>query len=67
MGSTDYYPDAARIPVTPGMYVVRVYYGGLDTIRDLGLEGDDHYRVVLWPGPARPVTVLKRHPMTIGG
>jgi len=66
-GCTDWYPDAARIPVTPGTYAVRIYYGGLDTIDDLGLEGDDHYRVVLWPGAERPTAVLKRHPITMGG
>jgi hypothetical protein len=47
-GCTDYFPDAARIPVPPGTYRVRVSYGSLDKLSDDGLEGDDHYRVQLW-------------------
>jgi tetratricopeptide (TPR) repeat protein len=48
-GCTDYFPDAARITVQPGTYKVRIYYGALDSVdEELGLDGDDHYRVVLW-------------------
>lgn len=57
----DYWPDNARIPVPPGTYAVRILYGGLDTLSEDGLEGDDHYRVLLWPGAERPPAVLKRH------
>ena len=31
------------------MYRARIYYGGLNSLSEDGLEGDDHYRVVLWP------------------
>ncbi len=48
MGCTDYYPEAARIKVTPGVYRVRVHYGGLDRLSEDGLEGEDHYEVILW-------------------
>jgi hypothetical protein len=58
-GCTDYFPDAARIIVSPGTYRARVYYGGLGTVSEDGLEGADHYRVVLWPAPPAPVAQLK--------
>lgn len=47
-GCTDYFPDAARITVEPGTYRARVYYGGLDSVDVWKLDGDDHYKVVLW-------------------
>jgi hypothetical protein len=49
------------LPVAPGSYRVRVYYGGLGTLSEDGLEGDDHYRVELWPAPASELTVLKQY------
>jgi hypothetical protein len=48
-GTTDYFPDAPRIPVKPGTYRVRVYYKNLDKISPNGLEGKDSYKIVLWP------------------
>lgn len=48
-GCTDYFPDAARIDVAPGVYRLRASFAGLDTLRDNGLDGDDRYRVQLWP------------------
>lgn len=59
-GCTDYFPDAARIVVTPGIYGARIYYGKLDALSEDGLEGEDHYRVVLWPGDPIPPAVLKQ-------
>jgi hypothetical protein len=60
-GCTDYLPTAARIPVQPGWYRARIYYGGLDTLTADELDGDDHYQIVLWPsGPSAPQT-LKRY------
>jgi hypothetical protein len=55
-GCTDYFPDAARIEVSPGSYRARLYCGNLDALSEDGLNGDDHYKVVLWlaaPGPSR--------------
>ena len=61
-GCTDYFPDAARIAVDPGLYRARICYGGLDTVSDDGLEGDDHYRIVLWPvAHSEPVVIKQRH------
>ena len=48
-GCSDYFPDALHIPVLPGLYRVRVYYGELGSISEDGLRGNDHYRVVIWP------------------
>ncbi|WP_313013585.1 hypothetical protein [Brevundimonas sp.] len=42
-----------------GDYAARVSHGGLDTLSEDGLDGDDRYRIQLWPGPVRPVTVVK--------
>ena len=35
-------------------------YEGLETISSDGLDGDDRYHVVLWPGEPREPAVLKR-------
>jgi len=45
--------------VEPGSYRARVLFGGLNTVSEDGLQGDDCYRVVLWPGPPGPLLVLK--------
>jgi hypothetical protein len=53
--------EVPRITIKPGTYKARIFFGGLDTLSSDGLEGDDRYRIVLWPGKATPVTVLKKH------
>jgi hypothetical protein len=60
-GCTDYFPDAARIELTPGCYRARVYYGGLKSLSEDGLSGEDHYEIVLWPGDPIEPRVLKQH------
>jgi hypothetical protein len=59
-GCTDYFPDAARIELVPGSYRARLYYGSLRSLSEDGLDGDDHYRVVLWRAAPSPVQVLKQ-------
>jgi hypothetical protein len=59
-GCTDYFPDAARIPVAPGTYRLRACFAGLDTLSEDGLEGNDRYHLQLWPAPAVEVTVVKQ-------
>ena len=59
-GCTDYFPDAARIDVEPGSYRARLYYGSLDALSDDGLDGDDHYKIVLWRGMPGPLEILKQ-------
>lgn len=61
-GCTDYFPDAMRIEIAPGTYRVRVSYGALDTLSENGLEGNDHYRLQLWPGPSTAIRILKQRP-----
>jgi hypothetical protein len=59
-GTTDYFPDAARLAVNPGTYAARVSYGALASVSADGLAGADHYRVQLWPAKvAREVVVIK--------
>lgn len=59
-GCTDYFPDAARIDLSPGSYRGRIYYGNLGALSDDGLDGDDHYKVVLWRAAPGPLMVLKQ-------
>lgn len=59
--------DAPSITISPGAYRVRVYSGGFDTLSEDGLDGDDHYRLVLWPASAQPPRVVKRYPGELPG
>jgi len=59
-GCTDYFPDAARIQVEPGSYRARLYYGQLNSLSEDGLDGDDHYRVVLWKREPKGMEVMKK-------
>jgi hypothetical protein len=48
--------DGLRIALSAGMYRARVYAGGVDTVDEYMMEGQDQYRVVLWPAPfAEPI------------
>ncbi|HEY7023061.1 MAG TPA: hypothetical protein VH349_18230 [Ktedonobacterales bacterium] len=38
-----------RIMLPAGMYRARIYAGGIDTVDEYMMEGQDHYCVVLWP------------------
>lgn len=59
-GPSSDFDAAPRFALPPGSYRLRVYYGGLDTISPDGIDGDDRYRVVLWPSEPAPPSVLKR-------
>jgi hypothetical protein len=59
-GCSDYFPDAPRIKVKPDTYRVRVYYNGLDSISDDGLDGNDFYKITLWRGKPIEPKVIKR-------
>ena len=42
--------QAPVIPITPGIYMVRVYYGNMSAVSDeLAPEGADHYKLIVWP------------------
>lgn len=55
------------LTVPAGTYRVRAYYGGLGTLSDDGLDGEDHYRVVLWPAPFADLAVLKQYVSPLSG
>ena len=57
-GCTDYFPDAARISVTPGVYQLLVFYAGFDSV---SADGTDRYKVALWPGQSIDPQVIKRY------
>ncbi len=59
-GCNEYFMEAARIRVAPGLYRARIFYGGLNSLSEDGLEGTDHYKIVLWPGDAIEPRILKR-------
>lgn len=59
-GCTDYYPDAARIDVKPGIYEAIVCYANLASLSTDGLDGEDSYHVHLFPGREIPPAILKR-------
>ncbi|MFW2543626.1 hypothetical protein ACN2XU_13345 [Primorskyibacter sp. 2E107] len=61
MGCMDHEPDAARLPLAPGVYRARVSMAGLDSLSEDGLDGEDRYRVQLWPGPWQAVRVRRMH------
>jgi hypothetical protein len=64
MGCTYGYSEAEHIHLTPGTYRLRIYYGGLDTVNGYSLEGDDHYRIVMWQAEYLPHHVIKRYQRT---
>ena len=59
-GSTDYFPDAARIKIPSGPYRVRAGFKGLESVSADGLEGKDQYHLQLWPAPMGTVDILKQ-------
>ena len=50
----------ANFTLTPGWYRVRSMHGGFDTIASVGTDGDDFYKLALWPAEAAGVVVLKQ-------
>ena len=58
-GPTDW-PDAERLAIEPGHYRARVHCANLESVAQIGIDGEDFYEVVLWPGAEEPPRVLKR-------
>jgi hypothetical protein len=53
--------EAQRFDVAPGVYGVRIYYGALEDIDEQGFEGEDFYKVAVWPTDSPPeYRVLKQ-------
>lgn len=61
-GCTGDRPSNPLIKVNPGSYRARVYYGKLDSQGADCLQGDDHYKIVLWPGAYIEPIVMKQWP-----
>jgi hypothetical protein len=62
-GPSDYFPEAPRVTVAPGVYRARVCYGGLATVSADEMEGEDRYCIELWPDldvSAEPVVLHPR-------
>lgn len=57
---TDYFPEAVRIDILPGLYRVRVCYSGLNSLSTDGLRGNDRYTLYLWQAPPIEPVVLKQ-------
>jgi hypothetical protein len=47
--------------LAPGTYRVRVLFAGLDSLSSSGLEGNDRYVALVWPGDEQPLRVLKQY------
>ena len=50
----------ADFQVRPGWYRVRAMQGGLTLIDGNGLDGEDYYKVVLWPAAPGDIVVIKQ-------
>jgi hypothetical protein len=50
----------ADFKLTPGWYRVRSMHGGFETLGPFVTDGNDFYRVALWPANAADVSVLKQ-------
>jgi hypothetical protein len=48
-GCTEYLPDAKRLNVIPGDYCVLVFYKNLSKLSEDELDGEDSYKLILWP------------------
>jgi len=59
-GNGEYYPDCPRVGVEPGIYQARIFHGGLNTLSEDGLDGNDVYWVVLTPGQHIEKKVIRR-------
>ncbi|MBX9689399.1 MAG: hypothetical protein K2X27_22000 [Candidatus Obscuribacterales bacterium] len=48
-GSTTEYDDTYKLEIPAGQYGMRIFWSGLDTLDELGFEGDDKYLIQLYP------------------
>lgn len=58
-GATEDPELAKRLEIRPGHYGVRIFWGGLDTVDELGFEGDDYYKIMMWPNTEFEERVIK--------
>lgn len=58
-GPTEDFEEVARLDVPPGQYGIRVFWGNLDSIDDMGFEGDDLYKIMMWPNTEFEPRIIK--------
>ena len=64
MGNFDYLPERKKYYLGFLLAGVRVYYGGLKTIDDMGINGNDNYMIHLWPIKKKiDLRVIKQRPL----
>ena len=63
-GPSEYEPESFRTKVPSSRMIVRIMWGGLDTISEDGLSGQDHYAIQMWPGEPQGLDYLKKHDAT---
>jgi hypothetical protein len=54
--------ECLRVNIEPGTYAVLLEFFRLATISEDGFEGDDLYRMTLWPSEPRSLQVIKAWP-----
>ena len=54
--------ERLSLSVAPGTYSVLALFSQLGSLSDDGLEGNDRYRVVLWPGVGTALSIVKAWP-----
>ena len=60
-GPCECLPETTCINVQhSGNYGIRIYYGNFNTISEDGLEGDEHYKIALWPSHDKILKILKQ-------
>jgi hypothetical protein len=60
-GIGDELSQVPRIHVRPGSYRCRIYYGNLASVSTDKLEGNDHYKLVLWKSAPSRLIVRKQY------
>lgn len=58
-GCTTDYEETIKIDLPARNYRLRIFWEQLDTIDELGFEGEDHYLIQLWPDTHFEELVLK--------
>lgn len=52
--------EAAIFQLKPGNYGVRIFWSNLDEVEAIGFEGEDTYKIEMWPDTELDTRVLKR-------
>lgn len=58
-GCTESFDQSNTIKLPAGQYGVRLYWSNLDSTDEIGFEGDDHYRIELWPDTYLEERIIK--------